>query len=398
MRCLLEGLGAALVAGVLTVGCAAGSGATGAAPTGAARAGTSALTPALSQGERGQTEAARAASGAPAASGGAAGASAGSAGAAPALATVHVGIVGATTEVGQYLALDRGYFEEAGLQPDFVRFDSTPQMTAPLSTGDLDVGSGAIGAGLFNAMERGVDVRIVGPQARYEPGRSAVSVLVAKDLGDSGAIRDWPDLRGRKLAVPSRNSSTEYALDVALRRAGLALTDVDLSEMGMADITVALANRGVDAALQIEPQATIAAEQGIAVRREGPGDWLPGIQYTVVLYGPGFAQRNPDAARRWMVAYLRGLRDFSDAWVKERGNRDEIVATITRHTALKDPALITKIGWPVLDPNGQINTDSIRDQIRWYVERGVMQAETDLGKAVDMQYVQYALGVLGPYE
>jgi NitT/TauT family transport system substrate-binding protein len=373
-------------------------------------AGAGAPTPASSQGERGPAAAPSAArdgaAGAPAgAAGGPAGAGTGPAGtpsaaggAAPALATVHVGIVGATTEVGQYLALDRGYFQEAGLQPDFIQFDSTPLMTAPLSTGDLDVGSGAIAAGLFNAIERGVDLRIVGPQARYEPGHSAVSLLVAKDLADSGAIRDWPDLRGRKMAIPSRNSSTEFALDAALRRAGLALTDVDLSELGMADITVALANRGVDAALQIEPQATIAAEQGIAVRREGPGDWLPGIQYTVVLYGPGFAQRNADAGRRWMVAYLRGLRDFNDAWVKGRGSRDEVVATVTRHTALKDPALITKIGWPMLDPNGQINTDSIRDQIRWYVERGVMPTETDLSKAVDMQYVQYALGVLGPYE
>ena len=158
---------------------------------------------------------------------------------------------------------------------------------------------------------------------------------MAKDLADSGAIRDWPDLRGRKLALPSRNSSSEYALDMGLRRAGLALTDVDLSEMGMADITVALANRGADAALQIEPQATIATEQSIAARWQGVGDWLPGIQYTVVLYGPGFGQRNPDVARRWMVAYLRGLRDFSDAWVKGRGSRDEVIATVTRHTALR---------------------------------------------------------------
>jgi hypothetical protein len=51
-----------------------------------------------------------------------------------------------------------------------------------------------------------------------------------------------------------------------------------------------------------------------------------------------------------------------------------------------------------LDLNSQINTDSSRDPIRWYVERGVMQTETDLGKAVDRQYVGYALGVLGRYE
>jgi hypothetical protein len=40
---------------------------------------------------------------------------------------------------------------------------------------------------------------------------------------------------------------------------------------------------------------------------------------------------------------------------------------------------------PPLDPNGQLNTDSSRDPIRWHVERGGVQTDTDLGKAVDRQ-------------
>jgi NitT/TauT family transport system substrate-binding protein len=237
---------------------------------------------------------------------------------------------------------------------------------------------------------------MVGPQARYDRGASAVSLIVARDLAESGQVKDWADLRGRKLGLPSRASSTEYALDQGLRQAGLSLTDVDTTEMGMADITTAIANKGIDAALQIEPQATIATEQGFATRWQGVGDWVPGIQYTVVLYSPQFAARDRDAARQFMVAYLRGLRDFNDAWYKGV-NRDGVVEVLTRNTAIKDPALIAKIGWPILDPNGQLNLDSVRDQLRWYTERGLISNEADLSRALDLQYVQAALGVLGEY-
>src|SRR5438128_1892264 len=107
MRVTIRAPGAIVAAVLLLAGCAPGGG-RGAAPQVAAPSGGSALTPALSQGEMGQPGAVPAVAGEAAGTGGAPGSAgvvgagaAGTGGAAPPLATVHVGIVGATTEVGQ---------------------------------------------------------------------------------------------------------------------------------------------------------------------------------------------------------------------------------------------------------------------------------------------------------
>jgi NitT/TauT family transport system substrate-binding protein len=113
---------------------------------------------------------------------------------------VRSGITNATAEAGQFIAVERGYFREVGLNVEFTSFDAAGAMVAPLASGQLDTGSGGLGAGLFNAVARGVPIRIVGPQARHDPGASAVYLTVRKDLIDSGQIRDYADLRGPRAA------------------------------------------------------------------------------------------------------------------------------------------------------------------------------------------------------
>ena len=64
-----------------------------------------------------------------------------------------------------------------------------------LGTDQIEVGAGAIGAPVFNAVERGVDIRIVGPQtqAQAEGSRSSLWYVVRQDLWDSGKLREYAD-------------------------------------------------------------------------------------------------------------------------------------------------------------------------------------------------------------
>jgi hypothetical protein len=55
------------------------------------------------------------------------------------------------------------------------------------------------------------------------------------------------------------------------------------------------------------------------------------------------------------------------------------------------------VGWAHLDPNGQINLDSLKDQARWYLDRGLIGTYPDFQRIVDLQYVEYAAAVLGEY-
>jgi NitT/TauT family transport system substrate-binding protein len=309
--------------------------------------------------------------------------------------TVRVGQVVATSEAGQFIALERGYFAEQGLIIEYSQFNAAGQMTPHLASGRLDVGTGAAGAALFNAQARDVPIKIVGPQARHDPGASAVYVMVRRDLIDDGQVRDYQDLRGRTVALNARAIAPEFGLAMALQQGGLQLADVELVELGFPDMVSAFANRVIDVAIQNEPAATQAASRGLAVKWREMGEVRSGIQFTMVLYSPEFART--EAAQRWMVAYLKGVRDYNDAFMKNQG-RDEVIDILTRHTPVKDPALYSQMGFAFIDPNGQVDQSSLAEQLDWYVRQGQVTGAVDLTQVVDRTFVELAVQQLGRYE
>jgi NitT/TauT family transport system substrate-binding protein len=269
-------------------------------------------------------------------------------------------------------------------------------MIAPLGAGQLAVGSGAISAGLFNAIARGVPIKIVGPQARHDPGASAVQFVVRKDLIDSGQFADYRDLRGRQIAIPAKATAPHYATILALQRGGLSAADAEITEMSFTDMIAAFANQAIDAASQAEPASTLAEDRGVGVKWREVADVRPGIQFTVILFSPEFGAQQADVARRWMIAYLRGVRDYNDAFKKQRG-RAEVVSILTRQLPVRDPDLYERMGFAYVDPDGRVDEASIADQLQWYVQQGMVPEPVDLTQVLDPSFADFAVQRLGPY-
>src|SRR5438477_1898383 len=228
------------------------------------------------------------------------------------LVNVRVGIVNASSDVGFFIADKKGYFREEGISVSFTEFDSGARMVAPLGTGQLDVGAGSVSAGLYNAVARGIDIKIVADKGSTPPGYGFQPLLVRKDLVDSGRYKTLKDLKGMKIAGSAPGSASTSTLNEALKQGGLKYADVERVFMGFPQHVLALQNKAVDAAMTTEPSATRAVQSGAAVRVMGDDQIYPNHQLAVVLYSGEFAART-DVARRFMRAYLKGVRDYNDA-------------------------------------------------------------------------------------
>ena len=294
----------------------------------------------------------------------------------------RVGVVYSSSEIGIYLAEERGYFAEQGLVADYVRFDSGAFAVAPLSVGELEASSGVVSAALFNAINRGVDVRLVSPQSRYDMGYSQLIMDVRKDLADSGAIRDYGDLRGRNIGIMSFGSTVELVAERALQRGGLTANDVNLVQMGAGDQITSLGNRAIDVGLMTEPQATIAADRGVAAKWREAADWTPGIQVSNILFGPNYTQRNVDQGQRFLTAYLKGVRDYYDAIIAGHGDREAVIQTLIRQTPYKDRDLYERILWVYIDPNLTLDEADLRSTMQWFVDKDLLKRPTDLNTAM----------------
>jgi NitT/TauT family transport system substrate-binding protein len=322
--------------------------------------------------------------------------------AAPALAQgmtrVRMGLLSSASDAGIFIALDQGYFREAGVELDTTPFDSAARMVAPLGAGQLDAGGGAHSAGLFNAVSRGIPIKLVADKGSSPPGFGFQGLLFRRDLVESGRLRGPGDLRGMRVALPARGITPEVALAGWLRPAGLTLDDIEVAELNFADHLTALGSRAVDASMTIEPFVTRILDQGVGTVYQRTDELLPGYQIAEIIYGGQFIREQPDVARRFMTAYVRALRFYNDAYVGgDAAKRQEIVASLVRHTPVKTPELYDRMVMPGLHPDGRMTVASLEQDQEFWLGSGVQQGRINLAEVVDYTFVDAAVQALGPY-
>jgi len=310
---------------------------------------------------------------------------------------VRIGLLFSTSDSGVLIALDKGYFKDEGINVQTHRFQSLVNMVAPLGAGQLDIAGGALAAGLFNAAARDVPLKIVADKGQtIGSAWDFVALMVRKDLTDSGRVKDYGDLKGLTIATSGKGNSTEIELAHALAKANLTLNDVHWVNMGFPDMVTAFGNKGIDAAMVIEPFVSRLVGLGTAARWKGSIEFSGNQQVAIIAYGPSFVKRT-DVARRWMIAYLRGVRDYNDAFGPKKKGRDEVVKILAKYTAVKDPKTYDKMIPAGIDPNGKPNVQGMEKDLAYYEQAGEVTQKVNLASMTDMSFQAHAISKLGPY-
>ena len=316
------------------------------------------------------------------------------------LVTVRAGIVNASSDVGFFIADKKGYFREEGIKVEFTEFDSGAKMVAPLGNGQLEVGAGSVAAGLYNAVARGIDIKIVADKGSTPPGYGFQPLLVRKDLVDSGRYKSLKDLKGMKIAGSAPGSASTSTLNEALKKAGLKYGDVERVFLGFPQHVLALQNKAVDASMTTEPSATRAVESGAAVRVMGDDEIYPDHQLSVVLYSGQFVKQQRDVAQRFMRAYLRAIRDYNDALSNGKlagPKADEVIAILTEYTKIKDAAVYRAITPQGCNPDGRVHLPSLRNDLAFFMEQKEVQGRVSVEQVIDASFIDAAVKSLGPY-
>jgi len=315
---------------------------------------------------------------------------------------VSAAYVGTASDIGFYLAEKKGYFRAEGLDVTLTQIDLTNKMVPMLGTGDLDVGSGTVTVGIYNAVSRGVGVRIVADKGSVKAGYGYEGLLVRKDLVDSGRFKTFADLKGMKMAVASLGGGNASGANEALKRGGLRFSDANIVTLPFPQHLTAFANKAIDASMTNEPTITLAVEKGVAVKIAGNDTIYPQQQTAIVLYSEKFAKTRPDAALKFMRAYIKAVRAYNDALVDVKlagANVDEVVAALTQFTSIKDPALVRKITPAAVNPDGYVNLDGMRTDLVFHREQGLVQdPKITAEDIVDMSFVDAVVRELGPYQ
>src|SRR3974390_604115 len=175
-------------------------------------------------------------------------------------ASITLATVPAIPSVSTFIAAEKGYFRAAGLDVTIERIDSLTKAVPFLATNRIQVAQGGLNAGYFNSVAKGLPVILA-----LESGSTPLyhRIVLRSELKDK--IRTPADLKGLRVAVSGLGSTSGYEVGMVLAKAGLTIKDVDLKYVAFAQMLSALANGGIDAALEVSPFLDIAIEQKIAV-------------------------------------------------------------------------------------------------------------------------------------
>lgn len=323
--------------------------------------------------------------------------------ASPGAAAGEVTTVGATSSTSDapiYIADKKGFFRAEGLEVKVSNFRSASDMVAPLGAGQLDAGAGSAGAALYNAVARGIRIKIVADKASSPPGYGATKIMVRKDLIDSGRYKEPKDLKGLRFAMNAPGVSNTSTLNTLLTSVGLRYSDVQTVNLPFPDHPLALKNKSVDASASVEPGPAIAVKNGDAVVVKSDDEILPYHQIAVLLYSESFAKRRDDALR-FMRAYIRAVRFYNGALANGRlagPNADEVIAILSEATPIKSRAIYAAITPTGMNPDGRVNTASLAHDLAFYRDQGLIKETINLDEVVDRSFVEAVLQELGPYK
>jgi len=305
----------------------------------------------------------------------------------------------ALSNAGIYIAVNKGYFKAQGIEWEGRLFKSAADTVPLLGAGQLDVATGAPSAGLINAVARGIDMRIVADKGSLRKGTDFHGLVMRKDLVDGGRYKGPADLKGLKIAIAARGVVPDYTLGVWAKRGGLKLSDVNFIIIGPGDIPAGLTNKAFDGAVVWEPIKTLLVERGIGVLAERTEDTMPDLMTASLIYSAKFAKERKEAAIRFMVAYLQGNRDYTDAiFKKDDKKRAEVIDILVKESDVKDPAMIAKLGSVWLDPNGEMNKESVKDMQDFWFSQGLVKEKVDVDRLLDESFYREAVKRIGRYQ
>ena len=305
-------------------------------------------------------------------------------------------------DVGIYIALDRGLFAAENIDPQVTEFDTGARMVAPLATGELDVGTLPGSAALYNAAARQIDTRVVADRSRSGPGNLYQSLVVRKDLVESGRFKGYADLKGLKMAVPAPGINVLSIVNEAAKKGGLKYDDIEKVFVTLPQQVAAFRNKSVDVSILIEPFSTILLRSGDVVRFASTEDFNPGAEFTYMVYSEKFARDRPELARRFMRAYVRALRVFNDSIENGRWKDTPLAADTIGLLAKRlevQPEQVRTFYPHAVDPDGRVNLDAMRKELEFFRAHGLVTSpDITVEKLADMQWVEAAVKDLGPWK
>ena len=305
---------------------------------------------------------------------------------------VSVGALRLTSSGPVFIALEKGYFREQGLDVELKLFTAAAQPPLAVVSGDVDFAVTGLTASFYNLAAKG-GVRIIGAQSREEPGFNLVAYMVTNEAYEKG-FRSLKDFAGKSVATTTTGSTFHYSLGKLAQKYGFDVNSVVLRQMnGLPAMQAAFKGGQVDATL-IPVNGARALEKAGAGKILGwVGDETPWQLGALITSPKNIAERRPA-----VEAFVRGYQKAATAYHKAFNTRDasgkhvqgegynEMMRIMS--AAMQQPAELLAAGLPYVDPLGRLLVDDVYGQVAFWQKLGLVDKSLNAKDVADLSFIQ----------
>ncbi len=275
-----------------------------------------------------------------------------------------------------YVAVERGYFAEEGIEVEFdygwetdgIRLVGAGELPFALAGGDQ----------VLLARAQGLPVLTVA--SWY--GRFPVGVVA---LADSG-IRQPTDLVGRKVGIPEMFGASYIGWRALAAASGLKDDDVQLEVIGYTQVANLVEGR-VDAAVVYASNEPVQLEQqGYQVTFISVADYAPLVSNGVVA-NEKTLQEKPELVRGFLRAFLHGLTDAAHDPDAAFEICRRYVEGLEKNEATQKAVLRASIPYWQTDPPGWSDPRAWQVTERTMREAGLLSSPVEVNGAFTNDYL-----------
>ena len=314
--------------------------------------------------------------------------------AAPAISQNKKIVVGAlrfTSHSGSFIAVERGYFADAGLDVELRFFQAAQPMAVAIASGDVDYAVTAVSGGLISLAQKGA-IKVIGGALSEEPGIDGQKIL-ASDAAFQAGLTSPAGLGGKKFGISTAGSSFHYMGSKVAQAEGVEMSFTPLQKVGA--IIGALKSGQIDAWSIVPHIAKPLAGSGAVHIIGNISDYLPNYQVTTVFTSAKNASDERDQTTDFLAGFGGGVTDYNSAMIDKSGGDEGVDAMVDlihkyvytdRERAKAAPSIIN--GTMRINEGARMNLASLQDQLGWFQSEGLVDSDITLETFVDTSYVE----------
>jgi NitT/TauT family transport system substrate-binding protein len=308
---------------------------------------------------------------------------------------LRLGLLHTLSPAPFYIAQERGYFRDAGIDLTFRFFEAAQPIAAAAVSGDIDVGVTALTGGFFNLAEKGT-LKVIGGALHEHKGYEG-SAILASNAAFDGGLTGVDRLGGHSFAITQYGSSFHYMVGRIAEARGFDVKSVTLRPVQqIANMVAAVSSGQVDATIAIASMAKPLAASGQAHILAWAGEIVP-YQITAVFTTPAMIAGKPDLLRHFAAAYQRGVADYREAFLRldaaghavADATTEAAIPLLTKYVFSGDPDARRKIleGVGYYDAGGALDVADVLDQVRWFRAQGLVKGDGDPAAMLDTRFL-----------